>query len=90
MRHGTRKFYYALLSVGGVSSFLITAWGCLASLMLDYRKPAELSLALCFNLPFPCFLLSIRSMTMVCCIAMGAARRVMRSCEPSRSVRILN
>jgi hypothetical protein len=55
------KFYYALLSVGGVSSFLITAWGCLASLILDYRKPAELSLAVCFILPFPCFLLSIRS-----------------------------
>ena len=55
------KLYYALLSVGGVISFLITAWGCLASLGLDYRKPAELSLAMCFILPFPCFLLSMRS-----------------------------
>jgi hypothetical protein len=55
------KLYYALLSVGGVISFLITAWGCLASLGLDYRKPTELSLAMCFILPFPCFLLSMRS-----------------------------
>jgi hypothetical protein len=55
------KLYYALLSVGGGTSFLITAWGCLASLGLDYRKPAELSLAMCFILPFPCFLLSMRS-----------------------------
>jgi FtsH-binding integral membrane protein len=55
------KLHYALLSVGGVISFLITAWGCLASLGLDYQKPAELFLAMCFILPFPCFLLSMRS-----------------------------
>jgi hypothetical protein len=45
------KFYYALLSVGGVSSFSITAWGCLASLILDYRKPTELSLGRVAQVP---------------------------------------
>jgi len=56
------KLHYTLLIICGVVSFLLTAYGCLASIMLDYWKPAELALILCFVLPFPCFLLCLCSM----------------------------
>ena len=57
------KLHYSMLAVGGAISVVITAWGCISSLMLDYQKPTEMALMLCFVLPLPCFLLSFKSVS---------------------------
>jgi hypothetical protein len=54
--------YYSLLIMGGALALILTGYGCLASMMFDYRSPKDISLGLCLILPFPCFLLSLRSL----------------------------
>ncbi len=54
--------YYSLLIIGGIGAFLLTAYGCLVAMMFDYRDPRDLSLGLSLILPFPLFLVSIRSL----------------------------
>jgi hypothetical protein len=51
----------SLLVLAGLASFGLSAWGCVASLMLDYRT-TDVLLAPCLILPFPVFLSSIRSL----------------------------
>ena len=46
----------AFVGAGGVVSAALTSWGFLASLMLDYRIHAELSLSIVFVMPLFCFL----------------------------------
>jgi hypothetical protein len=50
----------SLLVLGGLASFCLSAWGVLASLILDYRT-SEILLILCFVFPFPAFLSFLRS-----------------------------
>lgn len=51
----------SLLTLSGLASFCLTAWGALASLGLDYGS-REVLLMLCFVLPFPAFLSFLRSL----------------------------
>jgi hypothetical protein len=46
---------------GGIS-LLFTLYGCLASIMFDYRITGDVLLGLCLRLPFPCFLTSFYSL----------------------------
>ncbi|HEY5381230.1 MAG TPA: hypothetical protein VIJ65_03185 [Acidobacteriaceae bacterium] len=56
-----------LVIAGGTVSLGLSAWGAIASLILDYRKPSELALALTFVAPFPLFLFSIWSLRISAC-----------------------
>jgi hypothetical protein len=57
----------SLLALAGLASFCLSAWGSLASLGLDYRT-REVLLVLCFVLPFPAFLSSLRSLRLSTCL----------------------
>jgi hypothetical protein len=47
---------------GGAGALLLTLYGCFASIMLDLGKPLDFFLALSLVLPFPSFLVGLRSM----------------------------
>jgi hypothetical protein len=49
-----------LLTLAGLASFCLSAFGALASLGLDYRT-CDMFLILCFVLPFPAFLSFLQS-----------------------------
>jgi len=55
------KFARLLVLFGGVIAIALTLWGCLASIMLDYLIPTELSLAFVFVVPLPRFLIGLFS-----------------------------
>jgi hypothetical protein len=87
--------YYSLLIIGGVIAFVLTLYGCLVSMMFDYRDPKELSLGLILILPFPFFLVSIRSLRWsatllwIDFIALSAIRAFMLKLNPVDTLGIL-
>jgi len=52
---------YSLWFTGGGISLFLALYGCIASMMFDYRKIEDLCLGLSLMLPFPCFLIGFRS-----------------------------
>jgi hypothetical protein len=63
MNKGFNAWIYPWVWIGGGAlSLVLTVYGCLVWMMLDYRIPGDLCLGLCLILPFPCFLIGLRSM----------------------------
>lgn len=52
----------ALLVIGGLLALLVTLWGCVAGIMLDYRQTADVLLGLSFVLPLPLYFVALWSL----------------------------
>jgi hypothetical protein len=52
---------WILLSASGIVSFGLSLYGLFACMMFDYRLLPDLSLGICMLLPFPLFLVSMKS-----------------------------
>jgi len=50
-----------LLWASGIASFCLALFGLFACMMFDYRLLSDLSLGICMLLPFPLFLVSMKS-----------------------------
>jgi hypothetical protein len=62
MAEKLRWYQFVLWATGGAASMLLSLYGCFASMMFNFGKLEDFSLALALALPLPLFLISILSL----------------------------